>query len=168
MQDIPPVLYFKFTKAPQCLKYVVYFFFWRLTTFLINLLQRWKSQDSWFPGYLWKRCFCARCSSHIGWYQNFLLTNIFGFVVGRIKVLDFEFVCLHRDASSCVKHVNCWILLNHKWYSGHFLFCAYHKNNSNIGQFLDSTIRYGTSKIKVNIMAVKINLLEWNSMFERP
>lgn len=29
--------------------------------------ERWKSHNSWFPGYLWKPCFCSNCSHHIGW-----------------------------------------------------------------------------------------------------
>ncbi|CAH0393172.1 unnamed protein product [Bemisia tabaci] len=27
----------------------------------------WQSDYSWFPGYSWKPCVCARCGRHLGW-----------------------------------------------------------------------------------------------------
>ncbi|XP_025208346.1 protein cereblon homolog [Melanaphis sacchari] len=27
----------------------------------------WQTEDSWFPGYVWKVCVCAKCGRHIGW-----------------------------------------------------------------------------------------------------
>ncbi|VVC40177.1 CULT domain,Yippee/Mis18/Cereblon [Cinara cedri] len=27
----------------------------------------WQSEDSWYPGYVWKVCVCAQCGRHIGW-----------------------------------------------------------------------------------------------------
>jgi len=28
---------------------------------------KWQTEDSWFPGYVWKVCVCAKCGRHIGW-----------------------------------------------------------------------------------------------------
>ncbi|XP_046391903.1 uncharacterized protein LOC124160179 [Ischnura elegans] len=27
----------------------------------------WSSQDTWFPGYSWKNCFCTHCGRQLGW-----------------------------------------------------------------------------------------------------
>jgi len=27
----------------------------------------WQTENSWFPGYVWKVCVCAQCGRHIGW-----------------------------------------------------------------------------------------------------
>lgn len=28
---------------------------------------QWTHSSTWFPGYAWKVCYCAKCSSHLGW-----------------------------------------------------------------------------------------------------
>nr|ATU82863.1 secreted Cereblon-like protein [Pristhesancus plagipennis] len=29
--------------------------------------KKWQVENSWYPGYAWKACTCSRCSRHIGW-----------------------------------------------------------------------------------------------------
>lgn len=40
----------------------------------IGRREKWKSKYSWYPGYLWKPCYCSHCSTHIGWIFEPIVT----------------------------------------------------------------------------------------------
>jgi len=44
--------------------------------------------DSWFPGYMWRYCLCARCTSHLGWsYQPYHEKNIVFFGIRNASII---------------------------------------------------------------------------------
>jgi len=58
----------------------------------VKTLHNPSTEFTWFPGYSWQICFCAQCSSQIGWFfQNVespqLIESFYAFILSAIKEL---------------------------------------------------------------------------------
>jgi hypothetical protein len=43
------------------------------------------AEFSWFPGYAWRACLCARCAAHLGWlYRSEAGSGFHGLILDRL------------------------------------------------------------------------------------
>lgn len=65
----------------------------------------WSLKSTWFPGFAWKICWCPKCSGHIGWMFEPVLTatqlqkspteeGFFVIILNRVIAESCKFNCL--------------------------------------------------------------------------